>query len=345
MKPKKTLQQPQLSKKQNKILRLINKFSGNVDITEFSPQQITEYNSQPLANKALARKLLKKFPRHIETSTFIIPVEDGAVTGYFYQQRGVERQQLTNLRPLIIYFHGGGWILGNMEIYNTTCGRLSALTHADVLSVDYRLAPQYKFPIAVEDCYNTLLWAAQGARYWKIDPEQIYLAGDSAGGNLAAVVSRLARDRKGPHIAGQILLYPITDGRLRTTSLNTFKESPTLTARQLQFFVKNYQSEPKDILNPNFSPLLSKDHSRLPSALIITSDNDPLREDGVLYAEALKSADTPVKHLEIKDSFHGFFPYPDAKGTDESESAILQFIGGRPLESIELISKKELKKR
>lgn len=337
--------QPLISKKQKKIVERINKLHGDFDVTELSAEQIFEYNSQPIANKRLAKKLLKKFPNRIDTSTFIIPVEGGVVTGYFYQRRGLEKQQLINLRPLLIYFHGGGWIWGNMEFYNNLCGRLSELTHADVLAVDYRLAPQYKFPTAVEDCYNTLLWAAQGARYWKIDPEQIYLAGDSAGGNLAAVVSRLSRDRKGPHIAGQILLYPITDGRLRTTSLNTFRETPTLTARELQFYVKSYQSEPKDILNPNFSPLLSKDHSRLPPTLIITSDNDPLRDDGYLYAEALESADTPVRHLEVKDSFHGFFPYPDANGTDESESAILQFMAKRPLETIELISKKELKKR
>jgi len=211
--------------------------------------------------------------------------------------------------------------------------------------IDYRLAPQHKFPTAVEDCYNTLVWAAQGARYWKIDPERIFVMGDSAGGNLAAVVSRLSRDRKGPAIAGQILIYPITDGRMRTPSYAQFKDSPSLTAKEMQFFIKSYQREPKDILNPNFSPLLSKDHSRLPPTLIITAEYDPLLDDGKLYAEALESADTQVKYLECKNTVHGFLAFPAAEGTEETEAAIIQFIAGRPVDQVELLTMAQLRKR
>jgi acetyl esterase len=337
--------QIQISKKLQRIIALSKRISGPTDGSELSEEQISEINKRSIPNNWITRRILKKPAKKVETNTFIIPVEEGAITGYFFQRRGAQANQMTSLRPLIIYYHGGGWVWGNMDLYSFICARIASLTHAAVLSVDYRLAPQYRFPTAVEDCYNSLIWASQGARYWKVDPERIYVMGDSAGGNLAAVVSRLARDRKGPRIAGQILIYPVTDGRLKTPSMNTFKDSPSLTAREMQFFVKSYQSEPKDILNPNFSPLLSKDHSRLPPTLIITADNDPLLDDGKLYAEALASADTPVKYLECKHTVHGFLAFPSAEGTEETESAIMQFVGGRPIDQVELLTMAQLRKR
>ena len=334
-----------ISKKLHRIIALSKKITGEIDGTELTEQQISEKNQRSIPNNWITRRILKKPAKKVETTTFIIPVEDGVLTGYFFQRRGNETKQLTSLRPLIIFYHGGGWVWGNMNLYSFICARIASITNAAVLSVDYRLAPQYKFPTAVEDCYNTLIWASQGARYWKVDPERIFVMGDSAGGNLAAVVSRLSRDRKGPRIAGQILIYPVTDGRLRTPSFNKFKDSPTLTGRAMQFFIKSYQSEPKDILNPNFSPLLSKDHSRLPPTLIITADNDPLLDDGKLYAEALASADTPVKYLACKHTVHGFLAFPAAEGTEETESAIMQFVGGRPIEQVELLTMSQLRKR
>ena len=342
--PDKTAQ-IQISKKLRRIIRLSKKITGELDGSELTEQQISDLNKRSIPNNWLTRRILKKPAKHVETSTFIIPVDEGVITGYFFQRKGPHERQLTNLRPLVIYYHGGGWVWGNMDLYHFICARIASITHAAVLSVDYRLAPQYKFPTAVEDCYNSLIWASQGARYWKVDPERIYVMGDSAGGNLAAVVSRLSRDRKGPHLAGQILIYPVTDGRLRTPSFTQFKDSPTLTARDMQFFVKSYQSEPKDILNPNFSPLLSKDHSRLPPTLIITADNDPLLDDGRLYAEALASADTPVKYLPCKHTVHGFLAFPAADGTEETEAAIMQFVGGRPIDQVELLTMSQLRKR
>lgn len=340
------MEQPiNISKKLQRIIQLSKRLAGNSDGSDLTELQINERNKASIPNNWLTRRLLKKPASKVETSTFIIPVEDGMVTGYFFQRRGEQSRQLTNLRPLIIFYHGGGWVWGNMDLYSFLCARIASITNAAVLSVDYRLAPQHKFPVAVEDCYNTLLWAAQGARYWKVDPERIYVMGDSAGGNLAAVVSRLARDRKGPPLAGQILIYPVTDGRLRTPSFSQYKDSPSLTAKEMNFYVKSYQKEPKDILNPNFSPLLSKDHSRLPPTLIITAEFDPLLDDGRLYAEALKSADTPVKYLECKKTVHGFMVFPAAEGTEETESAIIQFVNGRPIDQVELLTTEQLRKR
>ena len=327
-----------LSPKMKRLVKLIGKLSVS-DPEGLTPKRIEEINDISIPNNLIVRKLLGKSAKDIDSKTFIIPVTDGMITGYLFEKKG--SRDISDLTPLIIFYHGGGWIWGNMDLYNFFCAHLADITGASVLSVDYRLAPKYKFPTAVEDCYDTLIWAAAGCRYWKTDPDRIYLMGDSAGGNLAAVVSRLARDRKGPAIAGQVLLYPVTDGRMRTASYEKYKDSPTLTDKHMAFFINSYQREPKDILNPSFSPLLSKDHSRLPETLIITAEYDPLRDDGKLYAEALSSADTPVKYLEVKKTVHGFINYPNATGTEETESAIIQFIGGRPVEQVALISRKE----
>jgi acetyl esterase len=335
-----------ISKKLRRIVHLSTKLAGaHQDSSILTESQISDINKISIPNNWLTRKLLHKPAKKVESTTFIIPVEQGAVTGYFYEQRGGLMKQMSSLRPLIIFYHGGGWVYGNMDLYGFLCSRVAAITNAAVLSVDYRLAPQHRFPTAVEDCYNTLLWAAQGVRYWKVDPERIYVMGDSAGGNLAAVVSRLARDRRGPHVAGQILIYPVTDGRMRTQSYADFKDSPTLTAKEMNFYISSYQREPKDILNPNFSPLLSKDHSRLPPTLIITAEYDPLLDDGRLYAQALESADTPVRYLECKHTVHGFLNFPGATGTEETESAIIQFTSGKPLEQIELLTTKQLRRQ
>jgi acetyl esterase len=142
---------------------------------------------------------------------------------------------------------------------------------------------------------------------------------------------------------GQVLRHPSSvclDAHPTTRSTRT----PTLTDKQMAFFINTYQREPKDILNPSFSPLLGKDHSRLPQTLIIGAEYDPLHDDGMLYADALASADTPVKYLEVKKTIHGFINYPKATGTEETESAIIQFIGGRPVEQVALISRKEWRK-
>ena len=327
-----------LSPKMKRLVNLIGKLSVT-DPEGLTPKRIEEINDISIPNNMLIRKLMGKSAKDIDSKTFIIPVTDGMISGYLFEKQG--SRDISDLTPLIIFYHGGGWIWGNMDLYNFLCAHLADITGASVLSVDYRLAPKYKFPTAVEDCYDTLLWAAAGCRYWKTDPDRLYLMGDSAGGNLAAVVSRLARDRKGPPIAGQVLLYPVTDGRMRTASYEKYKDSPTLTDKHMAFFINSYQREPKDILNPSFSPLLSKDHSRLPQTLIIGAEYDPLRDDGKLYADALASADTPVKYLEVKKTIHGFINYPNATGTEETECAIIQFIGGRPVEQVALISRKE----
>lgn len=327
-----------------KLKRILNKRKSVelADVTVASEEDIQAYNRSEF-KQLVFNSLYRPKTKGVITRTFIIPVTDGAITGYLFEK--FRAKTFVGQNSLIIFFHDGGWMLGNMKKCRAVCSNICNFTGASVLAVDYRLSPQFKFPTPLEDCYHAFLWATQGARYWKVDPDKIYVMGNCAGGNLAAGVSRLARDRKGPKIAGQILLSPITDGRLRTRSYEIFKDCPTLTSKAMTFYIQNYSREPKDILDPLFSPLLAKDHSRLPEALIFCADHDPLLDDSMLYAEALDSADTPAKCLVCKDTVHNFIDFPDLEVWKDCMYAISMFVTGRSVTSIEILSKEERKKQ
>ena len=328
-----------LTGRAKRMIRLSSKFQARNPET-LSDDLINNINNMNITRRE-ARSVLCR-SRHVTMQTFVIPVTEGAVTGYyFYDPRLAE---LTGVMPLIIFCHGGGWVFGNMDFYSIFLRHLAEVTESAILLIDYRLAPKYKFPTAAEDCYDAVLWAAEGAKYWKIDTDRIFIAGDSAGGNLAAVTAMLLRDRKGPQLAGQILLYPITDCRLRTQSMTEYGDSPMLDENMLSFYVKNYAREPKDILSPMFSPLLSPDLSRLPPALIISAEIDPLADDGILYGKALAEADSKSNVLIAKGAFHGFMPYKDAIGRKEGECAIRQFAAGRPVENVQFCTEQELRR-
>lgn len=321
-------------------LKLTKVYKSQAELYELTQKQLDKINySALLQNRCLKRELTRN-TKKISKKTFIIPVADGAVTGYLFENENKEDSGC--LAPLVIFFHGGGWIFGNIELYSYYCARLSSQTGARILLVDYRLAPRFKFPIAIEDCYSTLEWAYAGTRYWRVDPDRIYLMGDGAGGNLAAEVSRLVRDRKGPKIAGQVLFYPLTDARMRTNSFEKYSSTVSITNTEVAYYISQYMNEPKDILDPLFSPLLAKDHSRLPKTLIFGAEIDPLHDDGLLYSDALASADTPVRYMEFPGTYHGYAIFPKVKGSEETGVAVAQFISGKSLNSIKLTTKKEL---
>jgi len=327
-----------LTYKIKKILKLRESFSIP-DVTTATVQQIDDYNRSDIKSKRTFSVLYRPVFKNILRRTFIIPVNDGAITGYFFEK--YKDRSVSGQSSLIILFHEGGWMLGNMSKCGAFCSNLCNVTGASVLAVDFRLAPTFKFPIPVEDCYSAFLWASQGARYWHVDPDKIYLMGSCTGGNLAAAVSRLARDRKGPKIAGQILVSPVTDGRMRTETYEKYKDNPTLTTKEMEFFIRNYSRESRDILDPLFSPLLAKDNSRLPQTLILAAEYDPLFDDARLYSQALEKAETPSKFLVMKGMYHGFLLYPIVPGWMDVMFAISTFVGGRAVSDIEIINDKE----
>ena len=299
---------------------------------DMTPAQLAAFNSADLTKKRAFKWLYRPVRHGIESESFIIPVNrDEAISGYLFRNKKI-KSEIQN--SLIVYFHDGGWTLGNMDMTSAVCSNICNVTGASVLAVDYRLAPTFRFPVPVEDCYSSYIWANTGARYWKADPTKIYLMGSCAGGNLAAAVCRLARDRKAPMPAGLILIDPITDCRLRTASIEEHKDNPFLSAKDLTFFISNYMREPKDILDPLFSPLLAVDNSRLPETLIIAAELDPLHDDAKLFSEALTSADTPSKFIECKGYLHGMLNFPAAPDWKGMMGIVTDFVNGRSVSTL-----------
>jgi acetyl esterase len=221
--------------------------------------------------------------------------------------------------PIVVYYHGGGFTWGDLDTHDNLCRKLSNRSGAIVVSVAYRLAPEHVFPAAVEDAYAALEWVAQKGREISGDPSRIAVAGDSAGGNLAAVVALKSRDLNGPKIAFQVLYYPSTNmGDLRTKSMEDFAEGYFLTRAQIQFNINQYVPAVVDRSLPYASPLLAPDHRGLPPALIITAGFDPLRDSGEAYARKLASAGVATRLSRYEGVIHGFLSLPFARKADRA---------------------------
>lgn len=211
--------------------------------------------------------------------------------------------------PLVVFFHGGGWVRGSLGGYDAVCGEVAARTGALVMSVDYRLAPEHPFPAAVEDAYDATCWAVSRSQVLGVDPARVAVMGDSAGGNLAAVVAQLARDEQSVALAAQVLVYPGTDATLASPSIAENADAPVLTRTAIVDFLDLYQPT-GDRRDPRISPLHAADLARLPRAVIQTAQHDPLRDDGRRYADALRAAGVPVRYTEYADAPHGYLSFP-----------------------------------
>ncbi|HEX4813903.1 MAG TPA: alpha/beta hydrolase [Nonomuraea sp.] len=205
-------------------------------------------------------------------------------------------------RGVIVYYHGGGWVIGGPDDFDTLGRRLADRTGCAVVLVDYRLAPEHRYPTAVRDAYAALLWAADA-----FPGRPIVVAGDSAGGNLSAVVSRRARDEHGPAIALQALIYPATDSDLGRPSYTDPENQLMLTRDSMTWFWDHYAPDPDARLDPDAAPLRAADLSGLPPALVITAEHDVLRDEGEAYAERLRQAGVPVEAKRFEGQMHGFF--------------------------------------
>ena len=213
--------------------------------------------------------------------------------------------------PVLVYFHGGGFVICDLDSHDSICRALANGAGSVVISVDYRLAPESPFPAAPEDCYAATCWAAEQPASAGFDASRLAVGGDSAGGNLSAVVALMARDRSGPRIAHQLLIYPVTDCAFDTASYEENAEGYLLSREMMRWFWKHYLENPDDAANPVASPLRAENLEGLPAATVITAEFDPLRDEGEAFAVKLRAAGVPVEQTRYDGMFHGFFGMTD----------------------------------
>jgi len=228
-------------------------------------------------------------------------------------------QPSTTPPPLLVYFHGGGWVIGDLDTHDTLCRSLAANAGCAVLAVDYRLSPEHRFPAAVDDAVAAFRFARREAEALGVDAARIAVGGDSAGGNLAAVTCLAQRDAGGPLPVFQLLIYPATDMRCVAPSHAANGEGLLLTADLIAWFTGHYMADaPRD--DWRASPLLAARHDGLPPALVLTAGFDPLRDEGRQYADVLSAAGVPTQYVCFERQIHGFAPM--GRVLDEANTAV-----------------------
>ena len=208
---------------------------------------------------------------------------------------------------VIVYYHGGGWVIGSIDEFDTLARKLAERTSCAVVLVAYRLAPEHRYPVAADDAYAALEWTAANLQRIAGGEVPLFVAGDSAGGNLSAVVAVRARDRKGPEIALQILIYPVTDADFDRPSYTDPENALLLTREAMIWFWDHYVPDPARRAEPDASPLQTADLSGLPPAVVLTAEYDVLRDEGEAYAQRLADAGVPVDLRRYPGQMHGFF--------------------------------------
>ena len=253
------------------------------------------------------RIFVKKLDTKVYNGTYEVPVRL-----YFPSEEAMSGEPVEGEKyPVLLFFHGGGWVTESVENYDRVCSRMAQSTGHIVMSVEYRLAPEYRFPVPLEDCYAAAKALYTGHLVLPADPDRITIIGDSAGGNLAAAVCLKARDTGEFIPKKQILIYPAlnncyTEGS-PYKSVQENGEGYLLTAVKMEDYLTLYESCAEDRNNPYFSPLMEKDYTNLPDTLILTAEFDPLRDEGEEYGKRLKEAGNHVEIHRISDALHGYF--------------------------------------
>ncbi len=248
-----------------------------------------------------------------------VPVKGGEITVRMYSPGGKKSQ------PALVFYHGGGWVIGDLYTHDGICRSIANAAGCAVASVDYRLAPEAKYPTAVEDSYAAFSWVIANAGTLGIDARRVAVGGDSAGGNLAAAVSLMARDRRAPAPIQQTLIYPVTNYGLDTPSYHENATGFLLTRDAMHWFWNHYLEREAQGQEPYASPLLAPSLAGLPPALVITAGCDPLRDEGEAYAARLRDAGVPVTMTRYDGMFHGFIRM--TRLLDKSRAALDEIAG------------------
>lgn len=268
-----------------------------------------------LQKSALGRAVFGEVDRRVEVEEIDIPLPGRTLRALIYRSRG-----LRGKRPVVVNYHGGGWVLGNPEQSGWLSAQIAAQAGVTVIAPSYRLAPEHPYPAAVEDTWAVLNWINEHGDRLRIDTDRLAVMGDSAGGNLAAVLALKARDELAadpgstsiPRISLQVLIYPSVDMYAKFASEVRMPNAPVLTSDGMRTFSRLYLGDAYGTTAVDVSPLRASSHADLPPAMIVTADRDPLRDNGVFYRDALQAAGVHVDYREYRGTVHGFVSIPGA---------------------------------
>lgn len=253
---------------------------------------------------ANSRKVLQPAPEEVaETRDAMVPGPHGDIPVRLYRPAGTAASEVL---PALVYYHGGGWLLGGLDSHDGACRRFANAAKCRVVSVDYRMAPEHKFPAAIDDSAAATRWTVDNAESLGVDPARVAVGGDSAGGNIAAVMALMARDGALPPLAYQLLIYPATDMMMTTVSAQGFPTGVPLTTPTMKWFIDHYMRGDEDGRDWRASPLRAADLAGTATALVLTCAFDPLCDEGVAYARRLEREGVRVTHLHFSDQPHGF---------------------------------------
>lgn len=278
-----------------KVLEMI-RLSGRPPYETLAPAEARQFSRN-------ARAVLAPEPPEMGAVRDIKIGEGGAIPARLYRPLGSAPNAAL---PALIYFHGGGWVIGDLDTHDVVCRQIANGSGGAVVSVDYRLAPEHKFPAAVEDAIAATAWIAAHGATLGIDTARLAVGGDSAGGNLAAVVALDARDRNGPKLIQQTLIYPATESTMSHPSHERFAEGLLLTRPTMKWFLGHYLRGAEDLADWRVSPLRATSLADLPPALVLTAGYDPLCDEGEDYAARLAAAGVPVTRVRVEGMIHGF---------------------------------------